>query len=595
MFFSLAFFCSTFLPQADDLALQTVRIDSVAKDSYRCLRVDSQGRLFVGARDALFVYEPTDGGYGPRKSLGKFPPINDIEMLGNDVYVLAATALYVVPRNGEGKPRKLLWGVPHGIDGSGFQSLAWGPEGDLYIALGDPIGSGRWGYWTFFNDTKTPYRGQGAVLRCKPDGSALQIVAEGLDQPRSLLFDRYWTLFACDRDKLVYVPPHARFGSSGADLLPAMGERAKARGWCYYDEPLLPAKVRHNLLSAGDNGIMRHALEPNGASFKTTEPILLERNGYRAITVGRGGQLFAITDHGDLVMLTTADAPDPHPYEATKATPEKLWSELSEPSWQRRYRAHLEILRRGGDPLKDANKRLLGARADDPALHHLIWLAARSGQGSLHLLGLVNHVDPLVRVQAIRALTEYPEQLREEPIFTKALLDENPQVQHAALSAFFSPKNAWSRPAQLAIERGPACSKDPYLRQSAALLLARQATRKQLDDLCASVDPAKRMAGVLAAGFRLTLPKTTLPLAQHLPLGKLSDEACVIDYVDGKVDLRDLGRIGSFTLAEHWKADKRLAEEELVFKLLRRMRDDEDEGVRLRARQFLEIIGQSAN
>jgi hypothetical protein len=159
------------------------------------------------------------------------------------------------------------------------------------------------------------------------------------------------------------------------------------------------------------------------------------------------------------------------------------------------------------------------------------------------------------------------------------------------MSAFFSPKIAWSRPVQLAIERGPACSKDPYLRQTAAMLLTRKATRKQLADLCASVDPAKRMAGVLAVGFRLTLPKTALPLAQHLPLGKLPEEACMIDYVDGKVDLRELGRLGSFTIAEHWNADKRLAEEELVFKLLRRMRDDEEEAVRLRARRFLDLLG----
>ena len=32
---------------------------------------------------------------------------------------------------------------------------------------------------------------------------------------------------------------------------------------------------------------------------------------------------------------------------ATTATPKKLFAELSDPSWQRRYAAHVEILRRG--------------------------------------------------------------------------------------------------------------------------------------------------------------------------------------------------------------------------------------------------------
>ena len=91
--------------------------------------------------------------------------------------------------------------------------------------------------------------------------------------------------------------------------------------------------------------------------------------------------------------------------------------------------------------------------------------------------------------------------------------------------------------------------------------------------------PGEAAGGRCAAGFRLTLPKTTEPLPRHLPLRKLPDEACVVDYLDGQIDLRDRGRLGSFTIAEHWQADKRLADEELVFKLLRRMRDDEDESV----------------
>lgn len=51
----------------------------------------------------------------------------------------------------------------------------------------------------------------------------------------------------------------------------------------------------------------------------------------------------------DLAMVTRKDDPAAAPfdaYEATEATEEKLWSELLNPSWNRRYAAHVELFRR---------------------------------------------------------------------------------------------------------------------------------------------------------------------------------------------------------------------------------------------------------
>jgi len=67
--------------------------------------------------------------------------------------VLTSTALYVLPdgarKRDEWKPRKLLWGVP---GGNVLRSMAWGPEGDLYIAFGNPAAPDRLSYWTFFSE-----------------------------------------------------------------------------------------------------------------------------------------------------------------------------------------------------------------------------------------------------------------------------------------------------------------------------------------------------------------------------------------------------------------------------------------------------------
>jgi hypothetical protein len=578
-------------PHAQEVEPKAVRIDSVPGESLLSVRADTQGRLFVGGVESLYVYEPNgQGGYQPRKLLYRFPAhsfVNDIEIRGHDLYVLTLSALYVIPDGARKRenlqPKKLLWGVPRDDIRQGFRALAWGPAGDLYLALG----AERWGYWTFFNGThKTAYQGGGAILRCKPDGSNLQVVARGLCHPDGLVFDRYWNLFCCDSDmdnvaRLLHVTPHAYFGG---DLQPMLDGKRTSRiaALSYNGEFLLAAR--------GDN-ILRLAIEPRGASFATTEYAFLNGKKPTAVSVGPNGRLFAIMAPSELVIFATKDKHPFEAYDATETTPARLWRELSDPSWQRRYRAHVEMTRRGGEFFKQANKRLLDAKAGDPALHHLIWLAAQSGQGSLHLLSLVDHADPRVRVQAIRALTEFPEQLREEPIFTKALLDDHPHVQLAAMSAYFAPKVVWGRPMQLAIERDPACSKDSYLRQTAALLLAEKATRKQIEDLCRSNNESKRLAGVLAAGYRLTLPRATRPLAQHLPLGKFRDEsAYVIDCADGKVDLRDHGRVGTFTSAEHWKADKQTVEQNLLFKLMRTRAMDPDAAVRTQALDFLRIL-----
>src|SRR5262249_39732393 len=139
-----------------DPELKVVRLDSATTESFFSVRADTEGRLFVGAREALFVYEPNErGGYAPRREILRFPDhtwVNDIEIRGNDLYVITVTALYRVP---EGRvkrerltPQRLVWGVPLGHVHQIFHALAWGPEGDLYFSMGDP--------WTGYGDFNRP-------------------------------------------------------------------------------------------------------------------------------------------------------------------------------------------------------------------------------------------------------------------------------------------------------------------------------------------------------------------------------------------------------------------------------------------------------
>ena len=121
----------------------------------------------------------------------------------------------------------------------------------------------------------------------------------------------------------------------------------------------------------------------------------------------------------------------------------------------------------------------------------------------------------------------------------------------------------------------------------AALLLSEKATFKQIELMCVSADPALRRAGALAAGFRLTAPYTTGPLAPHLPLERMSAD---VEYTDGRIDLNKKGRLGTFRLALHWKADKQTAEQNLLFNLLRKMLNDDEKTVRVQAAEFLQEL-----
>ena len=211
-----------------DPALRVERLDSSPQESFLAVRVDPLGRVFVGGRDGLFVYDPAeDGGYLPKRLLFKFSPnswVYDVEFRGNDLYVLTMSALYLVPdgviQRTDLHPKRLVWGVPRGHVHQCFHALAWGPEGDLYISMGDPLWyygdfdrADHWGFWNFHvqpEGTLVPYNGVGGVFRCRPDGSRFEVIARGLRNPCGLAFDDHWNLFSNDNDHeslpALYVP-----------------------------------------------------------------------------------------------------------------------------------------------------------------------------------------------------------------------------------------------------------------------------------------------------------------------------------------------------------------------------------------------------
>lgn len=87
------------------------------------------------------------------------------------------------------------YGVHVTFIGHDLHGLCYGPDGRIYFSVGDrglnvttPEGA------QLFNPDS------GAVIRCEPDGSNLELVATGLRNPQELAFDAYGRLFTCDNN-----------------------------------------------------------------------------------------------------------------------------------------------------------------------------------------------------------------------------------------------------------------------------------------------------------------------------------------------------------------------------------------------------------
>lgn len=385
-----------------DPDLKVVRLDSSVDDSFLSIRVDFEGRMFVGGRKTLYAYDPRpDGTYLPRRQLMEFPDhtwVNDIEVRGDDLYIVTVSAVYRLPDarvKREGLTiERLLWGVPNGHVHQCFHACAWGPEGDLYVSMGDPLWyygdftrPDHWGHWTMFYKpdphlspdrihasrgtarpeqtvrigdrewAKMTYNGVGAVFRIRPDGSRLQSFSRGLRNSCGLCFDEDYRLFTNDNDHeglpSLYAPGrllHVEHGSyfswprgwlqsktpDRADLLPAINEemgRAVPVLQTYYLQGQLPKKYNRSLMVARwcRRQVTYYPLEQASleSPIKAKEHVLLEgRDQARpvGICVGRDGRVFVTicymaqnegspTYRSDVAVITRKDDPAEMPFE----------------------------------------------------------------------------------------------------------------------------------------------------------------------------------------------------------------------------------------------------------------------------------------
>ena len=620
-------------------SLKAVVIDSDDRESFLGLQLDSAGRLFVGCREALFVYEPAAGGlYQPRRLLFRFPKdawVYDIAIRGDDLYVSTHTAIYLLPgavkKRDRIVARRLVWGLPmmKGFDThQGIHGLAMGPEGDIYFSNGDEIISygdfkrpDHWSHWTYFHGSRsTEVTGCGGVFRISPDGENFSVIAAGTRNSCGIAFDNAWNLFTSDNDhesmpadyvpgRLLHVTPGAYFSWPRgwmpektpwrADLLDTMDPnvgRYVPTGIAYYDDAFLPESCRHCLYVAewGKGKLLRYPLRARGASFKAdqfnflTAPPTVRPVG---VAVGRGGRIFVTLCRmkgneaspqyaSDLVMLTRDADSDAAPfdgYDQTSVPEGKLYAELASDSWHRRYRAHVELLRRGPAACRQAAQRLEKAAAGSAQHKHLLWLTAAAGAIE-RVERLIESPDSETRHQAIRAIARFSPATRRS-IFDKALDDSNPQVVQVALATLRDRFDDAPIPKVIALARGS----DRLVRQTSIQLLASKLDIARIQALCESADAADRLVGILCSGQRLTVPPLAGPLPRNWAMSPMNSS---VTFVGEKVGFVS----GSFTMADIWAGRSKSPDDEKLFALLERRLNDASPDNARQAAFFLRLL-----
>ncbi len=462
-------------------------------------------------------------------------------------------------------------GIRAGWAGHELRSLVQGPDGRLYFCLGDR------GFSTRARENRGWFSpGEGAVFRCWPDGSGLELFARGLRRPSQPAFDDLGRLFVADAGpddttgRLYYVPPGADFGwdasaqdtpAAAADLaasaavLPPAGSLPPAPAAFLFNPgpPLSADLAGHFLLSDfrpgnPEAGLFAVHPEPSGAGFTVPAPRRVDAiTSAAALAFAPDGRLLVadwgpspgLNDKGQVLALTHADPATTTLNTESAAllkagfrrkTSAELAPLLSHADLRLRLRAQQALVEKGWAVAQPVFAPALKPGLPAAGRRHALWGLGQLGREQPLLLAparaLLRDPDPAFRAQACTVLGEARD-TDSGPAVLQLLQDSEPAVRAAACPAAGQLAPDGALPALLAVLRTNPNS-DPFLRHAAATGLARLGQPRAIVD-AALHDPDQPVRlGTVLALRQLASPLVSAFLADSDPA--VATEAARVIY-----------------------------------------------------------------
>ena len=548
----------------DDLAAQTV----ADREAYYVKHYPAVAKTWATHHDRLVRVEDRDGD-GIADHSGVFADgFNNLAdgtgsgvlNLNGSVYYTCIPDLWMLrDEDGDGHAEVKRsfgrgFGVRTALRGHDMHGLVLGPDGRIYWSIGDR------GY----NLTTLEYGqrndpGSGAVFRCFPDGSGMEVVCTGLRNPQELAFDDHFNLFTCDnnsdhedRARIVQIVEGGetgwrmnfqtlgdrgpwvaegwwkpRFADQAAFLIPTIATMGSGpSGFACAPGTGMPEKYRGAFLLAdflggrSHSGIRAFKLAAAGATFKLQEDWHLVKgvlatdvefgpDGAVWISdwvdgwVGEGkGRIYRLKPEGDALAAEARDTRTLLARDLSTASTSELCLLIAHADRRIRLAAHSALAaRRAQDELFDIAMNHANPLARIHGVFGLWQIGLKRGTITAQLLPLLTHTDPEVRAQAARVTGditrkgELCSQLR-APL-RELLHDASPRVQFYAAIALGRLRDHEAVPALLAMaERNNDA--DPLLRHAARMGLAGCADERALVRLRAHASVAVRRCAVLA-------------------------------------------------------------------------------------------------
>jgi quinoprotein glucose dehydrogenase len=444
------------------------------------------------------------------------------------------------------------YGIHVGFLGHDLHGLRFGPDGKLYFSLGDR------GLSVKTPDGLLDNPDTGAVLRCNPDGSELELFHVGLRNPQELAFDDFGNLFTMDNnsdsgDRVRWVhlieggdsgwrigyqfgTPygdrgpwntekmwHPRWDGQPAWIVPPLANLGDGpSGLTHYPGTGFTDKYKGHFFLAdfrggpGNSGVRTFKNEPAGASFKfvdggqflwnilpTDVDFGYDGGLYVADWVDgwglpKKGRLYKITDPEGQKNPAVAEVKKLFAEGFEQRSAEELAKLLGHVDQRVRQEAQFALAERG----KASAEVLAGmARANPSVLArvHAIWGLGQINQQvpvGKELVALTKDSEDEVRTAALRVLGDRKIEMG-VPALTAALKDASPRVRLYAALGLARLGSKESLPAVVEMLRENN-DKDAYLRHAGVMALSATKDETAITALGKDPLPSVRLAAVLA-------------------------------------------------------------------------------------------------